>query len=174
MTQQQFADAAGVSRQTINAVEAGRFVPSTVLALKIARTFGKPVETIFRLEEGDWIAPFERRSAPSKKAGTAFPASSPLSLSVRRTGPLTPASQYEPAAHRISSAAPIPSSRIHSISLSHRSAAPTRRIGPHTVPSDRPVASDSYCRSHDVPFEQPEKIVVRSRNPASYSACVKR
>lgn len=87
MTQQQFADAAGVSRQTINAVEAGRFVPSTVLALKIARTFGKPVETIFRLEEGDWIAPFERRSAPSKKAGTAFPASSPLSLSVRRTGP---------------------------------------------------------------------------------------
>lgn len=53
MTQQQLADAAGVSRQTINAVEAGRFMPSTVLALKIARTFGKPVETIFRLEEGD-------------------------------------------------------------------------------------------------------------------------
>lgn len=53
MTQQQLADAAGVSRQTINAVEAGRFIPSTVLALKIARAFGKPVEAIFRLEEGD-------------------------------------------------------------------------------------------------------------------------
>lgn len=53
MTQQQLADAAGVNRQTINAVEAGRFIPSTVLALKIARAFGKPVEAIFRLEEGD-------------------------------------------------------------------------------------------------------------------------
>ena len=45
MTQQQLADAIGVSRQTVNAIEAGRFVPSTVLALKIARIFGKPVET---------------------------------------------------------------------------------------------------------------------------------
>ena len=41
MTQQQLADAIGVSRQTVNAIEAGRFVPSTVLALKIARIFGK-------------------------------------------------------------------------------------------------------------------------------------
>ena len=53
MTQQQLADAVGVSRQTINAVEAGRFVPSTVLALKIARCFGKSVETVFKLEESD-------------------------------------------------------------------------------------------------------------------------
>lgn len=53
MTQQQLADAVGVSRQTINAIEAGRFVPSTVLALKIARLFGCPVEEIFILEEGD-------------------------------------------------------------------------------------------------------------------------
>ena len=52
-TQQQLADAVGVSRQTINAVEAGRFVPSTVLALKIARCFGKSVETVFQLEESD-------------------------------------------------------------------------------------------------------------------------
>ena len=34
-------------------IEAGRFVPSTVLALKIARIFGKPVEQVFQLEEGD-------------------------------------------------------------------------------------------------------------------------
>ena len=53
MTQQQLADAADVSRQTINAIESGKFVPSTVLALKIAQNFGKSVEDIFFLEEGD-------------------------------------------------------------------------------------------------------------------------
>lgn len=53
MTQQQLAEAVGVSRQTINAIEAGRFVPSTVLALKIARQFEKPVEDVFQLEEGE-------------------------------------------------------------------------------------------------------------------------
>ncbi len=53
MTQQQLADATEVSRQTINAIESGKFVPSTVLALKIARTFGKTVEEIFQLEDGD-------------------------------------------------------------------------------------------------------------------------
>ena len=53
MTQQQLADAAEVSRQTINAIESGKFVPSTILALKIARIFGKSVEEIFSLEEGD-------------------------------------------------------------------------------------------------------------------------
>ncbi len=53
MTQQQLADAAGVSRQTINAIESGKFVPSTVLALKIAATFGLSVEDIFSLEDGD-------------------------------------------------------------------------------------------------------------------------
>lgn len=53
MTQQQLADAAGVSRQTINAIESGKFVPSTVLALKMAKIFSKPVEEIFQLEDGD-------------------------------------------------------------------------------------------------------------------------
>ena len=51
MTQQQLADAVGVSRQTVNAVETGKFVPSTLLALKIARTFRKPVEAIFALAD---------------------------------------------------------------------------------------------------------------------------
>ena len=53
MTQQRLADAVGVSRQTINAIESGKFVPSTVLALKIARTFSKPVEEIFILKDDD-------------------------------------------------------------------------------------------------------------------------
>lgn len=53
MTQQELAVATGVSRQTINAIESGKFVPSTLLALKIARTFGKQVEDIFSLEEGE-------------------------------------------------------------------------------------------------------------------------
>ena len=53
MTQQQLADAAGVSRQTINAIESGRFVPSTMLALKIARIFGTSVENLFSLDEED-------------------------------------------------------------------------------------------------------------------------
>lgn len=53
MTQQQLADAVGVSRQTINAIESGKFIPSTVLALKVARLFGKPVEQVFILEDED-------------------------------------------------------------------------------------------------------------------------
>ncbi|MBR5276222.1 MAG: helix-turn-helix transcriptional regulator [Bacteroidaceae bacterium] len=53
MTQQQLADATGVSRQTINAIESGKFVPSTILALKIAATFGQAVEELFQLEDGD-------------------------------------------------------------------------------------------------------------------------
>lgn len=53
VTQQQLADAVGVSRQTIVAIEKGRFLPSTPLAMKIARFFEKPVESIFILEETD-------------------------------------------------------------------------------------------------------------------------
>ena len=53
MTQQDLAVAVGVSRQTINAIESGKFIPSTVLALKIARTFEKSVEEIFQLEDED-------------------------------------------------------------------------------------------------------------------------
>ena len=53
MTQQQLADAIGVSRQTINAIESGKFVPSTVLALKMANLFEKPVEELFILDDED-------------------------------------------------------------------------------------------------------------------------
>jgi putative transcriptional regulator len=53
ISQQQLAEAIGVSRQTINAIELGKYVPSTVLSLKIARFFTKLVEEIFQLEEND-------------------------------------------------------------------------------------------------------------------------
>jgi putative transcriptional regulator len=53
MTQAELAEKIQVSRQTINAIETGKFVPSTVLALKIAQIFGKSVEELFILEEND-------------------------------------------------------------------------------------------------------------------------
>ncbi len=53
LTQADLAQKIGVSRQTINAIESNKYVPSTVLALKMARLFQKPVEAIFQLEEGD-------------------------------------------------------------------------------------------------------------------------
>ena len=53
ITQAELADKIGVSRQTINAMELGKYVPSTVLALKIAKVFGKTVNEIFELEEKD-------------------------------------------------------------------------------------------------------------------------
>ena len=53
MTQQQLAEHIGVTRQTINAIEAGKYVPSTVLALKMAAVFGKSVDDVFQLDEND-------------------------------------------------------------------------------------------------------------------------
>ena len=54
MSQQELADKAGVIRQTIAAIEQGRFNPSTVLSLKIAHIFSLSVEELFELEESDW------------------------------------------------------------------------------------------------------------------------
>jgi putative transcriptional regulator len=53
MTQQELADAIGVSRQTIFAMETSRYVPSTILALKLALIFRKKVEDLFELEKKD-------------------------------------------------------------------------------------------------------------------------
>jgi len=53
LTQDELAQRVGVSRQTINALEANKYVPSTVLALKLARVFGQPVEQLFALEAGE-------------------------------------------------------------------------------------------------------------------------
>ena len=51
LSQADLADALGVSRQTINAIETGKYDPSLPLALKIGRLFTQPVETIFFLDE---------------------------------------------------------------------------------------------------------------------------
>ncbi|MBY0543174.1 MAG: helix-turn-helix transcriptional regulator [Sphingobacteriaceae bacterium] len=53
ITQAELAELIQVSRQTINTIESGKYVPSTVLALKMAKVFGVSVEEIFDLEEGD-------------------------------------------------------------------------------------------------------------------------
>ncbi|MBN8789290.1 MAG: helix-turn-helix transcriptional regulator [Terrimonas sp.] len=53
ITQADLAEKVKVSRQTINAIESNKYVPSTVLALKIAKVFQKRVEEIFTLEDAD-------------------------------------------------------------------------------------------------------------------------
>lgn len=49
MSQESLAKAIGVTRQTIISIEKGHFVPSTLLSLRLARFFGKPVEEIFHI-----------------------------------------------------------------------------------------------------------------------------
>ena len=53
ISQEELAKQISVSRQTINAMEKGKYVPSTVLALKLSRFFENPVEEIFTLEDSD-------------------------------------------------------------------------------------------------------------------------
>ncbi|NVN96486.1 MAG: helix-turn-helix transcriptional regulator [Bacteroidetes bacterium] len=53
LTQELLANKIGVSRQTINSIENNRYVPSTILALKISKVFDKNVNEIFELEEED-------------------------------------------------------------------------------------------------------------------------
>lgn len=53
LTQEELANKIGVSRQTINAMEANKYVPSTVLALKLAAVFQTTVEAVFQLDEVD-------------------------------------------------------------------------------------------------------------------------
>ena len=53
VTQGALAEQCDVSRQTINAVEGGKYVPSTMLALKLAKALKKSVEELFQLEKGD-------------------------------------------------------------------------------------------------------------------------
>ncbi len=51
MTQQQLADRVGVTRQTVIAIESGKYAPSLPLAFRIARAFGLPVEVVFQYED---------------------------------------------------------------------------------------------------------------------------
>ena len=53
ITQGELAEKIGVTRQAVNSIELGKYVPSTVLALKTAQLFGKRVEELFQLEEDD-------------------------------------------------------------------------------------------------------------------------
>lgn len=53
LTQEELAIKVGVSRQTINSIEKNRYVPSTLLSLKISRIFNKTVNEIFELDEND-------------------------------------------------------------------------------------------------------------------------
>lgn len=53
ITQQELAQQLNVSRQSINAIETGKFVPSTILALKMARFFNISIHHIFELENND-------------------------------------------------------------------------------------------------------------------------
>jgi len=54
LTQQQLADAVAVSRQTINSIEAERYIPSTVLSIKISTIFKISVNDLFQLEPEDF------------------------------------------------------------------------------------------------------------------------
>jgi len=53
LTQEALAKKIGVSRQTINSIEKNRYVPSTILALKLSEVFDKNVNELFELEEND-------------------------------------------------------------------------------------------------------------------------
>ena len=63
MTQQELADKVGVTRQTIIAIEAGKYAPSLLLAFRIARVFNATVEDVFQYEElGSGVGPVPRLS----------------------------------------------------------------------------------------------------------------
>lgn len=53
LTQEQLAEKVSVTRQTINAIELKKFVPSTVLAMKICKVFNKTIEEVFSIEDTD-------------------------------------------------------------------------------------------------------------------------
>jgi putative transcriptional regulator len=57
MTQQQLADRVGVTRQTIIAIEAGKYAPSLPLAFRLARTFGVSIEDVFQYDDTEGSKP---------------------------------------------------------------------------------------------------------------------
>lgn len=54
LTQAELAEKVGVARQTINGIEQGHYIPSTLLALKIAHVLDRKVESLFHLDDEDW------------------------------------------------------------------------------------------------------------------------
>ena len=61
MTQQELADKVGVTRQTINAIEAGKYSPSLELAFRIAFIFGVPLEEVFSFEDKKFMNANEQK-----------------------------------------------------------------------------------------------------------------
>jgi Predicted transcriptional regulators len=55
LTQAELAEKVKVARQTIIAIEAGKFLPSTILAFKIAKILNCKADELFELEDGDWL-----------------------------------------------------------------------------------------------------------------------
>ena len=53
LTQEELANKIGVSRQTINSIETNRYVPSTLLSLKLSAVYNKPVNAFFKLDDQD-------------------------------------------------------------------------------------------------------------------------
>lgn len=70
LTQADLAALAGVTRKSVNAIETGRMTPSVVLALKLARALGVPVETIFGLDGAHQSAPSRSSINPDEGVST--------------------------------------------------------------------------------------------------------
>ncbi len=66
MTQQALAERVGVTRQTILALEAGKYTPSLTLAFRLARAFGRPIEGVFQFDDGDGAVLSQADTPPSK------------------------------------------------------------------------------------------------------------
>jgi putative transcriptional regulator len=64
MTQQDLAERVNVTRQTINAIELGKYSPSLEVAFKISRVFGKPLEAVF-----SWPEPSEEEQEDEQRSG---------------------------------------------------------------------------------------------------------
>jgi putative transcriptional regulator len=77
LSQGALATALGVSRQTINAIETGRYLPSLPLAINLARYFGTTVEDLFHPEPGEIVGSSPRSRCPSTSAGGAASRSRP-------------------------------------------------------------------------------------------------
>lgn len=78
LSQQDLAEAAGVTRQTIGAVESGQYAPSATVAIRLARVLGCPVESLFWLEDG--------RPEVAATPAEGFPAGASVRLAVARIG----------------------------------------------------------------------------------------
>ncbi|HLN60825.1 MAG TPA: substrate-binding domain-containing protein [Symbiobacteriaceae bacterium] len=78
LSQQDLADAAGVTRQTIGAVESGLYAPSATVAIRLARVLGCPVESLFWLEDG--------RPEVEATPAEGFPAGASVRLAMARIG----------------------------------------------------------------------------------------